>query len=508
MLNTAFDIAWRSAQSRVPQTIADIKAHGVRADLKFDALLDQEHIDILAAIEAERPDDYVKVVERLDAADARAAELIRTRIQEFAANKKAKPMDRVPFVKDVIWQVMNIDSTQQGLWELHKDSFWGHMTIQELYIQYLNEFQRSRQFADSEQQRVPAIDRAFPIAFKDPSKRRALFAEGYQLNDPKSIPTNYFPLKLYKKKYALKHVSPPNTWYVDMLMFGDFAWYAFINANTRYLLMLPANFEVNEDSYRMAMAMNDKGKLVVNKQAGTSIYAYLTALEQVVGKVTVWYIVGDGQQSFNSDDVRIREFYRTHGRQPNGIEFIPTKRLVLNSFAKRTDPLHQTLAIIDRVGRTLRDMYYRIRPYSRVSEADVLNIGPGIMRELVQQYNSSPHKTLTRYGPGFEISPQMAQNDPELEFVICRSITQANWRTTQTQGFYVPIGSLVRVYNSTGSMDKRRSQVWPELGIVRSYQGGVYHVVLTKSHIPLSASRWQLENAGRPIDEPAPDLLL
>jgi hypothetical protein len=281
-----------------------------------------------------------------------------------------------------------------------------------------------------------------------------------------------------------------------MVNFNDFAYYAFVNANTRFLFMIPANFEVRDGMYRIAMTTTPSGQVVVNKQAGTSIFANINALEQVVAKATVKWIIGDSQAAFYSDDTRASDFYFEHN-----IQFVPSKRLQLNSFNRKDDPYHSTLAIIGRVVRTLRDLAYNVKSYtaSRGGER-VTDVGPDIMPELVRQYNKSSHLTLTKFGPGFLISPEMCQNDANLEFAVMRGLSQANFMITREPGFLVPIGSTVSVYSTTTNLDKRRSSVYPEFYKVEDYEEAKYTVVGMKSGNRLLVPRWNLINCGRVVN--------
>jgi hypothetical protein len=54
-----------------------------------------------------------------------------------------------------------------------------------------------------------------------------------------------FPLKIQRKEYSLHQVAYPNPWFVDISFFGRFAYYTFINANTRHLVMIPGNSRID-----------------------------------------------------------------------------------------------------------------------------------------------------------------------------------------------------------------------------------------------------------------------
>jgi hypothetical protein len=121
-----------------------------------------------------------------------------------------------------------------------------------------------------------------------------------------------------------------------------------------------------------------------------------------------------------------------------------------------------------------------------------------VIGELVKQYNNAPHATLTKYGPGFDISPLMAQRDRDIENAICRRITQANMVTKTADEFVVPIGSTVTLYNDVSPMDKRRGAARPELFTVISFDHGVYRVRGNKSGVVVNAPRYKIKVQKRP----------
>ena len=139
----------------------------------------------------------------------------------------------------------------------------------------------------------------------------------------------------------------------------------------------------------------------------------------------------------------------------------------VNVTGNKTDPLHSSLGILDRVIRTLRDIAYTMR-------AGVID--PDVMNEIVMQYNNAPHKGLSKWA-GFPVTPAMAQNDDELESFIVRRIAKENERITEESGYKLPVGTPVRVYNSPDSMLKRRTQIQPGRHFVSGMQGSLYKVV-------------------------------
>jgi hypothetical protein len=132
----------------------------------------------------------------------------------------------------------------------------------------------------------------------------------------------------------------------------------------------------------------------------------------------------------------------------------------------KSSPNHTSLSIIDRVVRTIRDMAYRM---------GVEDIVPDAMKRIVMFYNTAPHKTLSKI-MGFEVSPNMAEQDTDLEIEIIRRILMKNQEVKNQNGFVLEAGSKVYVYNPRDTMNKRRSSVKPYVGEVVRFNGILYDV--------------------------------
>ena len=134
--------------------------------------------------------------------------------------------------------------------------------------------------------------------------------------------------------------------------------------------------------------------------------------------------------------------------------------------ADKTDPLHSSLGIIDRVIRTIRDMAY-------VMQCGIIT--PEIMYEIVHQYNNAPHRGLSRWA-GFAVTPKMVQDDYQLEEFIIRRISRENNSIMAQIGYTLPVGTPVRIYNEKDTMLKRRSQVRPGKFRIVGEKGSLYQV--------------------------------
>ena len=298
------------------------------------------------------------------------------------------------------------------------------------------------------------------IGFKSPKKVKALKSKYPNIKSPDSSTTSYFPLKQNKKLYQLHKVCPKKTYIIDIMFCDKYAYLIAINVNTRFLYAAPMNKVVSVTSDQDTQAY-----MSYSKDADT----YINALDSLIKSgMDVRYLQGDGEKAFDSWNAWA--YYDSHD-----IEFKPVPRMkmgVYPDFMKKeqkqskTDPMHGSLGILDRVIRTLRDMAYHI---------EVGIITPNIMKELVNQYNNVPHTTLSKY-VGFDVTPQMVQDDEELENYIIRQIMKENEKVTSRAGFKLENGTPVKLYNEKDSMAKRRSIIQPGKYHIVDYHGGYYEV--------------------------------
>lgn len=256
---------------------------------------------------------------------------------------------------------------------------------------------------------------------------------------------NSFPLKENLKRFKLHKVAPRGTYIIDFMIVGKLIYLVAINVNTRYGMIELTNITDEEGD-----------PLKKGARLTTSFLRALTILMNEVSKTNpIKYLTGDGEGAFDSR--LAHEFYNERG-----IEFHPVPRMHLAG-SKKTDPLHSSLAMIDRFIRTLRDMIFNAR----------LTLTPLALKEMVRQYNNAPHSTLSKW-LGFPVSPLMVQRDLNKEEYIVMKINKANVLTKLSRGFDIPVGSKVKIFNEKDSMAKRRRICRP--GIVVGKEGSLFRV--------------------------------
>ena len=300
----------------------------------------------------------------------------------------------------------------------------------------------------------PVKDIQLTAGFRDKNKYK--FADEKRVLTMKSPES--FPLKENIKRYQCHKVGPRGMYLIDLMFSGKFTYLVAINVNTRY-------------TYAAITNVSRDGTGVIKSNTKTTT-AYLRALQSIISSdknpPKIQYLRSDDEAAFKS--ALARSFYRDHGISH---ETVPREKLcVYPSFMKeaskkvKSEPLHSSLGLIDRVIRTIRDMAYNM---------EVETITPDVMAEILKQYNHAPHKTLTKYA-GFDVSPYMAQTNPDLEEFIVRRISAENYRIQSQPSFKLKPGTKVKVYNENSAMMKRRSKIQPGEYYVEEFKDGLWTV--------------------------------
>jgi hypothetical protein len=133
-----------------------------------------------------------------------------------------------------------------------------------------------------------------PVAFRSPLRKAELNLKGYTINNEDIIPS-VFPLKQQEKKFQLHHISPVGVWLVDLLQTAQWQYYVFINVNSRYLVVIPANAFILNGKVYVDQDVETQGI-----RSGTSYLQFAQALESPLSRgFNVTILKGDAQQSFN-----------------------------------------------------------------------------------------------------------------------------------------------------------------------------------------------------------------
>ncbi len=252
------------------------------------------------------------------------------------------------------------------------------------------------------------------IGYRSPNKVKSLIKNEFP-NTEQSVLNNLnissiprFPLKENIKNYSLHHVSPPNTYIMDLIFENHKYCYLFlINVNTRKLWVEPTNVEGDEDN-----------NIKFNQKTSELIIHAINRILQQGCKIS--YIKSDGERAFksqktiqylNNNGIKIIEVPRQITKYPDFMQGLNMVKSI------SSEPYHSSLSILDRVVRTIRDLAYNLK-------YDIIT--PQRMQQLVYIYNNAPHETLTHYA-GQPTTPNQADSDPELQQYITLNIKKENY---------------------------------------------------------------------------------
>ena len=279
------------------------------------------------------------------------------------------------------------------------------------------------------------------LPFKSKLKVNA-YANKYKWNDlQKELArgehlSDYFNLK-NNLKYQLKAVAPRHTLIIDLFFPGRFVYLLAINVNTRKAFAIPSPLitKLNNNRY---MVPNTGHKELNN------VIRMFKLLQE---KTPIKMIVCDKEAAFLS-----REFKQLCFQ--SGIKF---HNYVKNDFSQidttndEKRGVHGLLSIMDRLCRTIRNMAYNIGVINQ-------EIDPFVMNAIINEYNDSPHMTFYKIFKK-SISPNVMDNNPELENKLCYQLTRQNFIIRNSKGYN--ISCPVRILNEASLFDKLKHKLLP-----------------------------------------------
>jgi hypothetical protein len=301
--------------------------------------------------------------------------------------------------------------------------------------------------------------------FCDPKKLKAIgWVEA--ANEPKTVAelaTATFNVK-DNRRYQLHHVHALNTWMMDLMFAEKLTYLLLVHANSRYLFVQPTNTILADNEGIITFGRGDTKSEKSIMQALDEILKRMPIEKRPIslgGSVLKLHIRGDGETGFAGKVAQ--QFYKNRG-----IEFVAARRLPADrvaGFSSKSQLNHTSLAVLDRVVRSIRDIAFR---------GKILLTPQGIAR-VAEMYNTVPNIGLSKIA-GFDVSPQLAFSDEALELAIARQVQTANAEIMSRSGFMLPIGSKVVLYNSVDGLNKRRAQVRPRLYEVVGHHGALHEI--------------------------------
>lgn len=272
-----------------------------------------------------------------------------------------------------------------------------------------------------------------------------------------------------KQRNLMTHyVAPRHTLVVDYFHAGKFQYLLAINVNTRKAFYtvpreiqnalthhyVPDNFQPSDDSI-------------------------IDSLQKIMLQTPVRKIMGDNQ--FNH--VKIRKFCKQNN--------ILTQYVIKNDVIQEEDNFethdkrrsnHSTTSLVDRLIRTIRLMNYNLGYPTEIT--------PIVMERLIQEYNNSPHGTLSTILKK-PTTPNEVDENVDLENKIVRRLMAENF-CVRTENNYKFLPEYVRVYNEASKFDKVKNKLLPGLWKVVGFKNGL--VELSQNDKTIFVSRWMIQS--------------
>ena len=308
-------------------------------------------------------------------------------------------------------------------------------------------------------------------------------------------------------RYQQRQIFPKNTWLLDLVCMNDKEakvkyWYVFfVEANTRYLIVLPANGFYNSGAWEQNVTRINESNFLRIFKAFRELN-FITKphnRRSAVQKKPVFKIIADSEKAFWAK---------------NALDYYKKEKIKLGKVNVRREG-HTRMSILDRVVRTIRGLLLSlnssrkkggVRKLTREERENLLNNWqeddslerrvpknyipptPDVLLQLATLYNNHNNKALG----GF--TPKQAHNNPLFERRLnIRRLTD-NFLRTRAAGTILDEDAEVDVRaNNTGLFDKENLGIEPETyQVLKRLDGGLYRLLGTETGKRISRYRKDL----------------
>ena len=247
-----------------------------------------------------------------------------------------------------------------------------------------------------------------------------------------------------QRKFTLHQSYDANTWIIDLVNFDKFWYVFFVEATSRYLIVVQGNSN---------FITNESVEINLNQRVRTQ--EYLEAFNEFVrinDGVYPSLLIGDSEKVFWSNEAK--ELYTEN--------HIKTK--IINT---KTEG-HNGLSILDRLCRTIKDMAYKLN-YKGTPDEIIY---------LVATYNNTFHSTFLKYLRR-KITPYEMHENIKLQNEFNEAIAEENLKTRAfTRGYLIKPGTEVVVLrNIFNKFEKIRSRVLDGKWYVVSYSPKNFYTI-------------------------------
>ena len=254
---------------------------------------------------------------------------------------------------------------------------------------------------------------------------------------------------------------------IDYMFSGNWGYCIMINVNTRKAFFaVPLEFGRDPNNYK-------RRKVKYHADTTSAIQALNDLLEQTPIK----FLLMDNEKAWTS-----HAFHSTLNSKGIVYKHVPKNGVgeeLETNHKRRLN--HSSTSLVDRLIRTIRMMNYNMGLDDEIP--------PSVLRWLINEYNSSPHSTLSKH-LGRPVSPNEVDQNPELERKICSSISRENF-IIRCRPEYA-LDNYVRVYNAETSFDKVKPKFLPGYWEVVEREDGL--VKVRQGDANMKVSRWMLKS--------------
>ena len=249
------------------------------------------------------------------------------------------------------------------------------------------------------------------------------------------------------KQYMLHQIHEHNTWIIDEVQFKEFLYVFFVEANTRYLIIVQGSSDTIT-----ANAYEQDGS---EKQiSGQSFFEAFNQFVKVNRKLPTHIILDSAL---------------AHDYKPFRARCVQGNVVVEKVLAKDN---HYSLSILDRCVNTIRGMCEKLG----------FTGTPPEMIRVASIYNNTQHTTLSK-AIGKPTTPSDLHNNEELEKRFLLALRKQNFITQHKKGFTIDVGSkvVVRAPALANPFEKRHKTVLAGTWFVVDCAGNRYVVENTET---------------------------
>ena len=267
-----------------------------------------------------------------------------------------------------------------------------------------------------------------------------------------------------QKKLMRHHVYPRYTFVFDYFFPGRFMYLLAINVNTR-----KAFFAIPDEIQKRGNVWYTPDNPKPSTVSAINSLKHLMSLTPVKG------LIMDNEPAWQND---FHAFCNSQGIQWRHEHKNKIGDVIQTNEESRGN--HSTTAIIDRLIRTLRTMNYNL--------GNRLDIDPGTLQQLIDEYNNSPHSTLTRLLKR-PTTPNEVNASVYLENRVVTELMKENLLTEMQDGYEV--NGRVRVFNDASSFDKLKPKLLPGKWDVVGKKDGL--IRLKQGENEILVNRWMIK---------------